>query len=825
MKLISAYVSGFGKLTDYTLKYNPTLTVLCMENGWGKSTLAYFHKAMFYGLDSTQKIKGEPKERDRFKPWTSAPFGGWLEFEADNGKVYRIERTFGKKSSEDTFNLFSMPGLRKSEDFSDPVGLTLFGLNARCFIRSVFCTGSLWSPQVDPDSGLLAERFGENASESKNLDGAIKKLEEWRREFQTKTGDRGKIPDQRREIYNLEEQIRELRSLSDKIAENRSQSAENERKIAACNGELAALKESIDRAARTEAENALRAHYRELSANAERLRAERLEKEAFFGGNIPTERELDQLSELSGRQEQAANRARMANRPFACEKEYADLTECFPSGLPDSEAMEDYTEKEQRLSLLQHGRDELIGSPDFHRQSLLFYKGIPDDEQLEAMIDRARSDQTAPSARKQGAFLQAVIPAAGILLLIFGIAVLVMWGLVGLLPLLAGAGCVLFGLYAHLKKPKSRPSGEQDETPADFLARYGLGDKDPLSALIELKMEAGVYRSQMKKLKEYTDEMDALSADVREFLDFYRCPDIRTLSDRVRRYPELVGLREEYLDEQKKSDSELSELSEMLYERLTIYPVDASEPSAAIRILRKRLGDLTVCSESLATAERNLKIFAASHSDLNPESPETSGDSVEMLRHKEQILQNRRDELTLRSSDLDAAYSRLTRLADQLPAFEERLNHLKDEYAKSLAMRDAILRAEELLNQANQNLSDRYLTDVQKRFSDYTAILLENTGETDRYHMDGTLTVLSEEAGKQRPAATLSRGRQDLVALCARLALSDALFEGKADFLILDDPFVNLDDGRMKSTLTLLTKLAEDRQILYLTCSESRMPG
>ncbi|MGM9681057.1 MAG: ATP-binding protein [Eubacteriales bacterium] len=824
MKLISAYVSGFGKLTDYTLEYSPTLTAFCMENGWGKSTLAYFHKAMFYGLDSTQKLKGEPKERERFKPWTSAPFGGWLEFETDSGKAYRIERTFGKKASEDTFRLLSLPDLRGSEDFSDPVGLALFGLNARCFIRSVFCTGSLWSPQADSDSGLLVERFGENASESKNLDDAIKKLEEWRREFQTKTGDRGIIPDQRREIINLEEQVRELRSLSDKIAENRSQSAENERKIAACNDELAALKESIDRAARSEAENALRAHYRELSANAERLRKERLEKEAAFGGTVPTERELDQLTELSGRQEQAVNRARIANRPFACEKEYADLSECFSSGLPDSEAMEDYTEKEGRLTLLQHGREELIGSPDFRSQSALFYKGIPDDEQLEAMIDRARSDQTAPSARKQGGFLPAVVSAAGILLLIFGVAALVMWGLVGLLPLLAGAGCVLFGLYARLKKPKSHPSREQDETPADFLARYGLDDKDPLSALIELKMKAGVYRSQMKKLKEYTDEMDALSADLREFLDYYRCPDIRTLSDRVRRYPDLVGMREEYLDEQKKADSELSELSEMLHERLAKYPVDASEPSAAIGILRKRLSDLTVCSASLAAAERDLKIFAASHSDLDPEFPEASGDSVEMLRQKEQILQNRRDELTIRSSGLDAQYSQLTRLADQLPALEERLNHLKDEHTKSLAARDAILRAEELLNRASQNLSDRYLTDVQKRFSDYTAILLENTGETDRYRMDGALTVLSEEAGKQRPAATLSRGRQDLVALCARLALSDALFEGKADFLILDDPFVNLDDGRMKSTLSLLTKLAEDRQILYLTCSESRMP-
>ena len=61
--------------------------------------------------------------------------------------------------------------------------------------------------------------------------------------------------------------------------------------------------------------------------------------------------------------------------------------------------------------------------------------------------------------------------------------------------------------------------------------------------------------------------------------------------------------------------------------------------------------------------------------------------------------------------------------------------------------------------------------------------------------------------------------------LCMRFALVDALFTGEKPFVILDDPFVNLDDRHTKEALALLRKLAEERQILYLVCNSSRSPA
>ena len=54
------------------------------------------------------------------------------------------------------------------------------------------------------------------------------------------------------------------------------------------------------------------------------------------------------------------------------------------------------------------------------------------------------------------------------------------------------------------------------------------------------------------------------------------------------------------------------------------------------------------------------------------------------------------------------------------------------------------------------------------------------------------------------------------------LALVDALFKDGPVFLILDDPFVDLDDEHTSAAKSLLKKISKDRQIIYLVCNSSR---
>ena len=67
------------------------------------------------------------------------------------------------------------------------------------------------------------------------------------------------------------------------------------------------------------------------------------------------------------------------------------------------------------------------------------------------------------------------------------------------------------------------------------------------------------------------------------------------------------------------------------------------------------------------------------------------------------------------------------------------------------------------------------------------------------------------------------QGTVDGVMLCMRLALVDALFQKEQPFLLLDDPFVNLDDEATRRALSMLREIAKKRQVVYLTCNTARI--
>lgn len=54
----------------------------------------------------------------------------------------------------------------------------------------------------------------------------------------------------------------------------------------------------------------------------------------------------------------------------------------------------------------------------------------------------------------------------------------------------------------------------------------------------------------------------------------------------------------------------------------------------------------------------------------------------------------------------------------------------------------------------------------------------------------------------------LSAGYQDLLGICMRLALVDAMYPKEKPFLVLDDPFVNLDEEKMAHGNELFGKIS-----------------
>ena len=109
---------------------------------------------------------------------------------------------------------------------------------------------------------------------------------------------------------------------------------------------------------------------------------------------------------------------------------------------------------------------------------------------------------------------------------------------------------------------------------------------------------------------------------------------------------------------------------------------------------------------------------------------------------------------------------------------------------------------------------------ISNAFQKYFGILTENTDRN--WQVDANISIRMKEQGQLRDVRTMSAGYKDLIGICMRFALVDAMYPGEKPFLILDDPFVNLDDEKLARGRRLLAVLSQDYQVIYFTCHGSR---
>lgn len=138
MKLISCHIDAFGKFKNVDFNFGKDLFVLCEKNGFGKTTLAEFIKAMFYSLPASSKRANYKSERDLYKPFDyDGKFGGRLTFSCKKGTFMAV-RQFGSTPTLDKFYLFDVKTNLISDEFSSNLGEELFGVGKETFENSTF---------------------------------------------------------------------------------------------------------------------------------------------------------------------------------------------------------------------------------------------------------------------------------------------------------------------------------------------------------------------------------------------------------------------------------------------------------------------------------------------------------------------------------------------------------------------------------------------------------------------------------------------------------------------------------------------------------------
>lgn len=857
MKLLRCHVENFGILSDFDLTFTEGLNVLCRENGFGKSTLAAFLKAMFYGLPKT---RAKASERKRYDPWQGGKYGGFLEFEY-RGNQYRVTRYFGKK--EDSFSLTDLTNRTESTAFSEKLGEELFQLDADSFARSTFVP-QLSDREITATTSIRAKltNLVEDTNDLNNFDTAMKKLQEYRKSLKLFKGEGGQTAQLRRECRELEASIHTTAEKKEPLEAVCQQIDALNREKNEKTAQQAFLREQIRQA---DARKAL--HLQQ--ENLERLRGQVRGREKELAGldeqypkGYPSLEALETQKENLTRALHA--RQRMESRATANadgiseeeREELSALNRLFSQGVPGEEALEGWEKLRQERDICLHSREagglSAQEQADYRYLKKTFAQGAPEIAQIQeaqrqsGRIAQLQSLQHTKTDRpvRDRTIVQMI---AGSVLLLFGLVMLAMkLPLLGGCALALGGGVLLLGVFAGKRsaaaanaaaEAEARELADLQRQLSAFLGRYGMDASDPEEKLAALLTDRQRYLDLSRRNTEWAEQRRQTEARLGQiqstlqqtFEKYYpsECYDdgfIKKLREAVERYRHLnwrvAEERERRSRENDQDRQEVRQATDAVQQFLEAFGLSGQTASECLQKAQADVHRRKLLCEELENAKNALDDFLKKNGDVGPAQQNVLPEA-EVLEQQERLTQARLDELEQELLQARAQRRSLQASVECIPEWEDRLTALEDDLREAERKCDLTDRTMALLEKAKDALANSYMDKIEQGFRSYTQQLCPR--QLGSVMVDKDLQPHIDVQGAAREVESFSAGLADSILLCMRLALVDALFGEETPFLILDDPFVNLDDEHTRRALAMLQEMAETHQILYLVCNTGRV--
>ena len=845
MKILSCYIANFGCIKNKEYKFNEHLNAFCEDNGQGKSTLAAFIKAMFYGLP---KSSNKSFDREHYIPFDNIEASGNILF-VYNNKEYKIERTFFKNIKDDDIKIYENGKI--NNDLLPTPGEIIFGLDLESFNRTMFIYSN--DLEINSTDNINSKMSHYVEDSTFDLNEVIDKLDKYKKKLKPSrlADEKGLIADVTNTISKKNDDLNNLYDIKNNL--NLKYKLFND-----LNNEINELNDQLSKAASI---NEIINNWNRYDEYNEQIDNEKKEIEHFknkYPYNMPNDEEL-KINENNLNEMNNINTKKSSIDLTQLEKDKLIKYSSLFKEITSKDTISEYTSFINDYYQKKNYKIEELNQNEIIIYNKYINKNIDDsifdqlnDFKNEYVETKKQFDQTPNyiikktlETKKKKSYLPLILLIISILIIILGIGL----GFINnLLFIISGIGLILlFGTgFIYLKNQindkqlyinEEIPNIEKEKLNKKLnliinkidtiIMQYGFSSSLNESVDVALTL----FKNEYDRYKEIKDkynkiinqkennqkDINFLEEKIKSFLNQYNFQEtnyslaLQNLIASINEYQNLKNKKENIDNIINELDNKYSSIKDNLDKFISKYHID-QDVKSYIDTVRVDKGVLDKNNTNLNNLMNNLNNFVEEKKLYNrPENIEKidTNTITKQLSEKNELLSRKKDEIANDELEIE----KIDIYNNEIIELKEKLQELKYKYK----IVDETIKS---IKEAEETLKHKYIEPMLNKFNQYSSMLGKIINKEINMDSDYNLSVIHN--GKEKNYRHLSSGQLSLCALCYRLAIIDNIFKEDKPFIIMDDIFVNLDENNLIKAIELLKKLSNQRQIIYFTCHESR---
>ena len=759
MKLISCHIINFGKLSAFDYSFGDKISIIVEKNGWGKTTFAEFIKSMFYSLPQTRTKNIDENLRKKYKPWNNGVFGGSLIFEANNN-TYKIERTFGDNENEDTFLLINTKTNKPSSDYSKKIGEELFGLDSESFAKTIYIAETNISTQITDKISAKLNDLVQEKEDVSNYDMAINIINE-KLKIYKKTGERGLYYDTKRQINEINMKKQSMENIKNTINNLELIIQENKNKLTMLKDKEKQISDQIEQNAKYEVIKNKLGTLQALKEETAKLENSLKDIKNGWNNIVPTKEELINMQKNAQNLTVFSKEiSNLKNDAKNLSNKLCELVKFFNNAEVNHDIYQKINKDYNKLQELQ---TQLLATP--------------------IKAEKQSNKNTKKITSSLMLIVFSVLFAASIVLGITAHVQAWIWVCLSV-SFAVCAGISAFVLLALNKTAKTSTSRDQSI----------YNDSNLCLSEIENKLKPFFINDQ-KSLHE------KISIFNNNYSEYSRLSD-------------LINAKEKEIADKTTEETKLfSSLNQFLQTHNIALDEDPSV------VILKQMQILANYENQLSNYNANIQKIKTMENDSET-LPDNYIPSKQLSLDKEKT-QNEIANLEKTIFSDNNSYESYCIKYEELLELESNEESLKNKLSQVSHKIKILEETKKYLSLAKDELDSNFLKPIASEFKKLaTSVQLENN---NKFNIDTNFDISIEDNGQTKDFAFASTGYKDLAYICARLAIINVMYKKEKPFIVLDDPFINLDEEKFELVKKVIGSWSKDYQFIYFACHKSRI--